>query len=153
MSHPDSQTIPQDAVTMLRNDHRNLEAQLASYSVLSVLEHQKKQNLIDQMSRDLTAHLEAEEMFLYPEAAVHIKGLVTIMNQGIVEHIRLRFLLKQLKAMSGADSQFDAQVEQLSNSIGKHIALTEEDMFPKTSVSRVNHQKLGKEMQVITTTD
>lgn len=137
MSHPTSPAIPNDTVTMLRNDHRNLEAQLAAYGALSVTEFQKKKTLIDQMSSDLTAHLEAEEMFCYPEVAAHIKGLVSIMNQGIVEHIRLRFLLKQLKAMSGADSQFDAQVERLSNSIGKHIALAEEEVFPNIGVPAV----------------
>lgn len=152
MSHPASPTIPLDTVSVLRNDHRNLEAQLAAYGALSVMEFQKKKSLIDQMSSDLTAHLEAEEMFCYPEVAAHIKGLVSIMNQGIVEHIRLRFLLKQLKAMSGADSQFDAQVEQLSNSIGKHIALAEEEMFPNSGASRINLEKLGKQTQGIATT-
>lgn len=146
MSNSDSFN-PQDAVTMLRKDHRNFETQLAIYSALSMIEHQKKKQLIDQMSIDLSTHMEMEEKVFYPEVKAHIKGLVGIMNQGIVEHIRLRFLLKQLKAMNGTDLLFDAQVKQLSSSIGKHIAKSESDMFPKVNASKINLHGLGQEMQ------
>lgn len=136
-----------DAVSMLRKDHRNFETQLAIYSALSMVEYQKKKQLIDQISIDLATHLEVEEKIFYPEVKAHIKGLVSIMNQGIVEHIRLRFLLKQLKAMNGSDLLFDAQVQQLSSSIANHIARAESDMFPKVSASKINLQGLGHEMQ------
>lgn len=140
-------SYPQDAVTMLRKDHRNFETQLAIYSALSMIEHQKKKQLIDQISIDLSTHMEMEETIFYPEVKAHIKGLVGIMNQGIVEHIRLRFLLKQLKAMNGTDLLFDEQVKRLSTSIGKHIAQSESDMFPKVNASKINLQGLGQEMQ------
>lgn len=146
MTNHDSNSTP-DAVTMLRKDHRNFETQLAIYSALSTVEHQKKKQLIEQMSIDLSTHLEIDEKIIYPEVKAHIKGLVSIMNQGIVEHIRLRFLLKQLKAMDGNDLLFDVQVQQLSTRIGKHIAHAEADMFPKVTASKINLQNLGQEMQ------
>lgn len=137
----------EDAVAMLRRDHKNFETQLAIYSALSMVEHQKKKQLIEQISIDLSMHLEIEEKFFYPEVKVHIKGLVGIMNQGIVEHIRLRFLLKQLKAMNGDNLLFDSQVKELSSNIGKHIARAEADMFPKVRASKIDLQHLGEEMK------
>jgi hypothetical protein len=136
----------EDAIAMLRRDHKNFETQLAIYSALSMVEHQKKKQLIEQMSIDLSMHLQIEEKVFYPEVKTHIKGLVGIMNQGIVEHIRLRFLLKQLKAMNGDHLLFDSQVQQLSTNIGKHIARAEADMFPKVSASNIDLQSLGGEM-------
>lgn len=130
MANTDS-SVDKDAISMMRKDHHNFETQLAVYSALSMIEYQKKKQLIDQMSIDLSAHLEIGEEIFYPEVRTHIKGLVGIMNQGIVEHIRLRFLLKQLKAVTNADLLFDAQVDQLSTSIGKHMINAEADMFPK----------------------
>lgn len=127
MSNQDS-SIHQDVATMLCKDHRNLETQLAIYSALSMIEHQKKKQLIDQMSSDLSAHLRTEEKVGYPEVKVHIKGLVSIMNQGIVEHIRLRFLLKQLKAVHSADVLCDEHIQQFSSTIGQHIVHAEVDM-------------------------
>lgn len=110
-----------DTVSLPRKEHSNFQTQLEIYCALSMIEHKKKKQVIDQMSADLVTHLEVDGKIRYPEVKTHMMALAEIMNQGVVEHIRLRFLLKQLKSMTGNDSSFDAHIQRLSKALGKHV--------------------------------
>lgn len=110
-----------DTISLQRKEHSNFQSQLEIYCALSMAEYKKKIQVIDQMSADLVAHLEVDGKVRYPEVKTHMMALAEIMNQGVVEHIRLRFLLKQLKAMTGSDSSFDAHIQRLSKALVKHV--------------------------------
>jgi Hemerythrin HHE cation binding domain len=136
-----------DAITLLIEEHRYFEIQLASYNLLSIVEHQKKKKLIDSLSLDLMRHMEMEEKFFYPEVTTHLKSLVQDINQRLSEHIRLKYLLRQLSGMNGNDLLFDSTVAQLAQCIKHHALEQEADMFPRIQLLSIDLVGLAGEMQ------
>ena len=138
--------LNRDAITLLIEEHRHFEIQLASYNLLSIVEHQKKKKLIDSLSLDLMRHMDMEEKFFYPEVTTHLKSLVQDINQRLAEHIRLKYLLRQLSGMNGNDLLFDSTVAQLAQCIKHHALEQEVGMFPRIELSSIDLVGLASEM-------
>ncbi|MEX0738567.1 MAG: hemerythrin domain-containing protein [Pseudohongiella sp.] len=135
-----------DAVAMLMSDHRKVEKVFADFEKLKSEDATGKKKLVDKISKELLVHMTLEEEIFYPAVAEEVKGAKGVVKEGIVEHAGAKDLIKQLKAMKGDESLFDAKVKVLSEQIEHHVKEEEDEMFPKVKKSSLDLAALGKEM-------
>lgn len=135
-----------DAIAMLKGDHRKVEKAFADFDKLKSDDKAGKKKLANQISKELLVHMALEEEIFYPAVAKEVKGAADVVKEGIVEHAGAKDLITQLQAMKGDESLFDAKVKVLSEQIEHHVKEEEEEMFPKVKKSSLDLAALGQEM-------
>lgn len=140
-----TETQPEDALSLLIQDHNNVKALFEQYDELGDRAHVSKQKLALQICEELTKHTIIEEEIFYPAVRKAIKD-DDIMDESLVEHASAKDLIAQIQTMEPGDDLFDAKVTVLSEMIEHHVEEEENDMFPKVRKTKLNLQELGQEM-------
>jgi len=107
-----------DAITLLKDDHREVEKLFKEFE--SAKGEGRKQKLAHQICLELTIHAEIEETIFYPacEGAVDEDDL----KEGYVEHDAAKLLIAEIEANENADDEFfDTKVKVLQEEIEHHI--------------------------------
>ncbi|RXZ36562.1 hemerythrin domain-containing protein [Oxalobacteraceae bacterium CAVE-383] len=139
-------TVTQDAIALLKADHREAEDLFAQYEKLKDTDKtQEKFEIAKKVCGALLIHMEIEEKLFYPRVrgAVHDDDLV---NEAVVEHAGAKELIEQLGALKPDDPMFDAKIKVLSEQIEHHVEEEEKEMFPKAETSGLNLDQLGEEL-------
>jgi len=123
-----------NAVTLLKKDHRTVERLLERYRTAT----KSKRAIIDEITRELSAHMTAEERELYPVLRTAIENGPSLMNDAEKEHSEARGLLVELGALEDGSFEMDAKVATLRGAIAHHVEDEEGEIFPKAE------QSLGK---------
>jgi hemerythrin superfamily protein len=117
-----------DAITLLKNDHRKVEALFERYRSAP----REKRAVLAEITRALSAHMDAEEKELYPVLRTSIDDGPRLMNDAVSEHQEARALLADLAQASDGSFDMDAKVATLRRAIEHHVSDEEEEIFPKT---------------------
>ena len=139
-------TATQDAIALLKADHREAEDLFEQYDKLKEAgKTQEKLAVAKQVCGALLIHMEIEEKIFYPKVRgqAHEDDLV---NEAVVEHAGAKDLIKQLGLLKPDDPMFDAKIKVLSEQIEHHVGEEEKDMFPKAEKSGLDMEKLGEEL-------
>ncbi len=139
-----TQTDPQDAITLLSEDHEHVKSLFAQYEQLGDRAHVTKQKLVQQICTELTRHATAEEEIFYPAVREANPDNEDIIDEAVVEHAAAKDLIAQILAMEPGDELFDAKVKVLSEQIEHHVKEEESDIFPKARKAKLNLMALGK---------
>jgi len=133
-----------DAITLLTNDHRKVEALFKDYTFAS--DEKVKKHLVDQMVKELSIHAAIEEGSFYPKCRSMASNLV---DESLEEHQKVKETLAKLDGMEPADAQFSGLVQTLMQDIKHHVGEEENELFPKvrTGMPADELDKLGKEME------
>jgi hemerythrin superfamily protein len=120
-----------NVVTLLTNDHRTVEGLLERYRSAT---DEVKQALLDEITRELMKHMDAEERVLYPLLRTSILDGEKLMADAIAEHNKAKGLLAELQS---AESSFemDSRVSTLRQAIARHVREEEESIFPEMQKS------------------
>lgn len=106
-----------DAITLLKNDHREVEKLFAEYEKAS--NRSRKQAIIQQVAQMLKIHSELEEAIFYP-AVRQQADADDKLDEAQVEHDTLKILIADLE--QGGSSEFrDAKVKVLSEYVKHHV--------------------------------
>ncbi|MYM35698.1 hemerythrin domain-containing protein [Duganella sp. FT50W] len=140
-----TETPPEDALSLLIQDHDNVKALFEQYDALGDRAHVSKHKLALQICEELTKHTMIEEEIFYPAVRQTIKD-DDIMDESLVEHASAKDLIAQIQTMEPSDDLFDAKVTVLSEMIEHHVGEEENDMFPKVRKTKLNLQELGQQM-------
>jgi hemerythrin superfamily protein len=115
-----------NAVALLKKDHRSVERLLDRYRAAT----KGKRTIVEEITRQLSAHMAAEERELYPVLRRAIDNGPALMSDAEKEHSEARGLLSELKSLEEGSFAMDAKVATLRGAIAHHVKDEEEEIFP-----------------------
>lgn len=133
------QVVPADAISLLKQDHREVEAFFAQFEKAE--SKAEKGKLATKICLALTVHARIEEELLYPPAHAEIDH--ELVDEAQVEHNSAKLLIAEIEQMSPGDHLFDARVKVLSEYIRHHVKEEENEMFPQLKSSGLDLRDLG----------
>lgn len=135
-----------DAIKLLTDDHAKVKKLFREYEKLTKKEDQEgKEELAQQICKELTIHAQLEEEIFYPAAREAIKD-DDLLNEALVEHSSAKDLISEIKSMKMDDPMYDAVVTVLGEYVNHHVQEEEEKMFPKAQKSKMDLEGIGNEM-------
>lgn len=123
-----------DAVQLLRQQHREVEALFAELETTCPKLIKKREDLVRQLVISLEAHTWIEEKILYP-AGLDVDAALTF--AAFEEHSLIQFMLHKLVETEADDEAFLPRVKVLKEIVAHHVKEEEEEYFA------VLHQKLS----------
>lgn len=133
---------PMDAVSLLKQDHREVESMFKEFEQLD--SKSEKGKLASKICLMLTVHATIEEELLYPKAHAEIEE--DLVDEAIVEHASAKQLIAEIESMNPGDHLFDAKVKVLGEYVQHHVKEEEDEMFPQLRDSGVDLQELGEQL-------
>ena len=109
--------IKQDAVALLKADHRKVEELFEEYE--GATGTGKKQKIALQICLELTVHATIEEEIFYPACEGKVEE--DLIKEAYVEHDGAKVLINDIVAGSPEDEFYDAKVKVLSEEIEHHV--------------------------------
>lgn len=121
------QGVPADALRLLDQDHREVEALFAQFKDLEGA--REKAALAAKICLLLRVHTQIEEEILYPaaRAAMDEEDMV---DEAEVEHASAKQLIAEIEAMKPRDRLFDAKVKVLGEYVHHHVEEERQELFP-----------------------
>lgn len=138
-----SSAKPQDAIAILRADHKKVSGLFEEYEKTNSTA--KKFKLTNEICTELSVHAEVEEEIFYPavKAALKDKELVP---EATVEHATLKDLIAQVKDKQPDGEMFDAKIKVMSEYVKHHVKEEQNEMFPKARNTKLDMVALGEQM-------
>jgi hemerythrin superfamily protein len=138
-------TAPQDAIALLKADHRQVESWFEQFE--STRSDDKKKVLAQQVCQALTVHTQIEEEIFYP-AFLEATEEEDIHHEAEVEHEGAKRLIAEIEASGPRDDYYDAKMKVLSEMIKHHVNEEEkrDGMFVKARQSDMDLEMLGEQL-------
>lgn len=144
MPKRDHSSTPKDTITMLVEDHEEVQKLFEEFEKIKD-DKAAKQDLVDTVCTELIIHTQLEEEIFYPAVHEAIED-DDLMNEAEVEHNSTKQLINDLLDMQPDDELYDATFTVLGEGINRHIAEEQEAMFPKVKKAKLDLEVLGEEM-------
>jgi len=137
---PSKAPAAQEAIALLRADHKRVSALFEQYE--KTRSAARKKALVADICMELGIHAQVEEEIFYPavKAALKDKELVP---EATVEHASVKELISQVEGKEPDGEMFDAKIKVLSEYVKHHVKEEQNEMFPKARNSRLDMQELG----------
>jgi hemerythrin superfamily protein len=140
-----AQTKQQDAIALLKEDHRTVEELFAKFEKASG--EGRKQSIAEEICLDLSVHAQIEEEIFYP--ACEGKVDEDLLKESYVEHDGAKVLIAEIIAGGASDEFYDAKVKVLQEEIEHHIEEEEkrlEGLFAQARKAGLDMDALGQEL-------
>lgn len=136
---------PRDAVALLKQDHRTVEALFEQFEDA---DEGEQSTIAERVCQLLTVHAQIEEEILYPAAkeAFEDEEDSELVSEAEVEHGSAKELIAKIEAMTSEDESFKATVKVLGEYIKHHVKEEEEEMFPKLKKTELDLKELGSQL-------
>jgi hypothetical protein len=135
-----------NAVTLLKADHRKVEALFERYAATE--DSSEKEKLVKEICTELCIHATLEEEIFYPACSGQIEDQ-TLIDESYVEHDGAKVLISEL-LNSGPDAGFyDAKVSVLEEMIKHHVSEEErpgEGVFDQAQTADLDMKTLGEQL-------
>jgi hypothetical protein len=141
-----AETQSQDAIALLREDHRTVEKLFKDFE--SAKGDGRKEKLARQICLELSVHTAIEEEIFYPAC----QGVVEedLLKESFVEHDAAKLLISEIEAGNGEkDEYFDAKVKVLQEEIEHHVEEEEKPgsgVFAQARKGDIDLKALGEQM-------
>ena len=136
----------QDAIALLKEDHRTVEQLFEQFEKASG--EGRKQKLAHQICLELSVHAQIEEEIFYPACEGKVEE--DLIQEAYVEHDGAKVLIAEILKGEGADDEFfDAKVKVLQEQIEHHVEEEEkrlEGMFSQARKAGIDMDELGVEL-------
>jgi len=135
----------QDAIALLKADHREVEELFAKFEKASG--DGRKQDLAHEICRQLTIHATIEEEIFYP--ACEGKVDEELLKEAYVEHDAAKVLIGEIEAGGPGDEFYDAKVKVLKEEIEHHVEEEEkrlEGLFSQARKAELDMDALGEQL-------
>jgi iron-sulfur cluster repair protein YtfE (RIC family) len=134
------------ALELLKSDHQKV-SELFAQAEASQSEGNRGQ-IFEKIKTELETHTHIEETVFYPrlEQEEDLKDMVA---EAYEEHSEVKNLLREIEALSGDSSEFDAKLKELQENVEHHVEEEEEEMFPvvEQNFDASALKELGKQME------
>jgi hemerythrin superfamily protein len=140
---PSTRQAQADALSMLKQQHREVEKLFAKMAKLGDGEMMDKRELFQEIDHKLTIHATIEERHFYP--AVRAAKTEELVDESFHEHSTIKRQLAELRSLPHADRSFDSRIEKLKECVEHHAKEEEEGkLFPK-----VKRMLDGKQLEAL----
>ena len=135
-----------DAITLLKSDHRKVDEIFQQFKQGGT--PAQFQRLFDQLRQELTIHTQIEEQVFYPAVAQYPE-LAGLTKEAYQEQAQVREALGQIATMDNTTAEWSNQMTQLMHDVQTHVALEENEMFPKFTqhMDDQHLQDLGRQLE------
>jgi len=142
-----TRTSPDDAIALLKADHREVKHLFDEYKELVDSEGspEDKQAVAEEICAALTVHAQIEEEIFYPAAKEALKEPDLVL-EATVEHATAKELIAQIESMEPSDELYDAKVTVLGEYIDHHVKEEESEMFPKVRKAKLDLDGIGTQL-------
>jgi hemerythrin superfamily protein len=141
MTTPD----PQDAIALLKADHRKVEGLFEDFEKASG--EARKQKLAQQICLELKIHTIIEEEIFYPACEGKVEE--DMLDEAYVEHDAAKVLIAQIEEATPSADFYDAKVKVLSEEIKHHVKEEEqrlEGLFAQAKKAGLDLDALGEQL-------
>jgi hemerythrin superfamily protein len=135
----------QDAVALLKEDHRTVEDLFAQFEKASG--DGRKQKLALEICTELSIHAQIEEEIFYPACEGKVEE--DLLKEAFVEHDGAKMLIAQIITGEPSDEFYDAKVKVLQEQIEHHVEEEEkrlEGLFSQARKAGLDMDALGAEL-------
>jgi len=140
-----AETKSQDAIALLKADHRAVEELFAKFEKASG--DNRKQNLAEEICLELSVHAQIEEEIFYP--ACEGKVDEDLLKESYVEHDGAKVLIAEIMNGGASDEFYDAKVKVLQEEIEHHVEEEEkrmEGLFAQARKAGLDMDSLGEQL-------
>jgi hemerythrin superfamily protein len=146
---PDSQepSVSNDAIVILRDDHKEVRALFREFQKESTTNARKKA-IVRKVIELLTVHTYIENEVMYPQVRQLLPDLEGDILESYEEHHVADVLVMELSTMKPSDERFEAKTTVLIENVTHHMEEEESDWFPKVrdGLSRTTLRQLGEQL-------
>ena len=138
-------TKSQDAIALLKQDHRTVEEKFEKFEKASG--DGRKQKLAEEICLELSVHAQIEEEIFYP--ACEGKVDEDLLKESYVEHDGAKVLIAEILAGGPSDEFYDAKVKVLKEEIEHHVEEEErrmEGLFAQARKAELDMDALGEQL-------
>ena len=138
-------TKSQDAIALLKEDHRRVEELFESFE--KARGDERKQKLALEICKELTIHTILEEEIFYP--ALDGKVEEDLLKESFVEHDAAKLLIAEIENGEPSEEFFDSKVKVLKDEIEHHVEEEEkrgEGLFAQARDADVDLDALGEQL-------
>ncbi len=136
----------QDAIALLKEDHRTVEALFAEFQ--KAKGDGAKQKIAQRICMELTVHAQIEEEIFYPACEGRIDE--DLLKEAYVEHDGAKVLIAEIEGGGAKDDDFfEAKVKVLQEQIEHHVKEEEQrfvGMFSKAKRTDIDMDAVGTQM-------
>ena len=139
-------TPKQDAIALLKADHRTVEELFEKFE--GAKGDGAKQKIAKQICLELTVHTKLEEEIFYPACEGKVEE--DDLKEAYVEHDGAKVLIAEIEAGGPDDEYYDAKVKVLSEEIEHHVKEEEarmEGIFAQARKAGLDMDALGDQMR------
>ena len=134
----------QDAIALLKADHRQVEEWFDEYDELKE-DDDRKAELAQKICLALKVHAQIEEEIFYPQAREATKDN-DLIDEAVVEHATVKNLIAEIESMEVGEDLYDAKIRVLGEMVKQHIKEEEEELFPELEPAKMDLEAFGKEL-------
>ena len=138
-----------DAIELLKKDHREVEALFKEFAELEDNAEAAEQ-VIETACTELKMHDKIETEIFYPAVreAAEMEEIEDLLDEAEVEHDTVRELIEKLEGMDPTDEKRQAHFTVLTEYVKHHVKEEEKEMFPKVrKLKSLDLSALGQEMK------
>jgi len=139
-----------DAITLLKQDHKTVNALFRKYEKLGDAAYVSKRAVVDEIIEELSVHAAIEEQVFYPAVKGISDDLKDHVLESLEEHHVVKWLLDELVGLDPKAERFDAKVTVLIESVRHHVEEEETEFFPTVRES-LGRKVLGEIGEVLET--
>jgi len=142
---PKKQPEKMDAIALLKQDHRSVEALFAKFA--KAKDKRTKKALATEICTELTVHAIIEEEIFYPACQVAVEEDLRL--EAYVEHDGAKVLISELEGSDPDNEFYDAKVQVLCEQISHHVKEEEKPgkgLFSQARKADLNLDALGEQM-------
>ncbi|MEO7130747.1 MAG: hemerythrin domain-containing protein [Dermatophilaceae bacterium] len=139
--------MSQDAIVMLREDHKEVRALFREFQK-STTTSARKGKIVEKVIELLTVHTYIENEVMYPRVRALLPDLEQDVLESYEEHHVADLLVMELAGMGPEDERFEAKTTVLIENVTHHIEEEEDEWFPKVreGLSRTQLREIGEEL-------
>ena len=137
------------AIKVLRKDHSTVRSLFDKLERTAKSSHEKKNDLLEQIRRELQLHMRAEEEIFYPALkAINGEGW-SMVAEALKEHKDIDQLLSQISRLNPSDKNYDDKIEALFENVEHHLEDEEGDFFrfAEENCSSEQLEDLGRQIE------
>lgn len=135
-----------DAIKLLTDDHNKVKKMFKEFEKLHKKHEEGREELAQQICKELTIHAQLEEEIFYPAAREAIED-DHLMNEAAVEHQAAKDLIEKIQSMNSSDPMYDALVRVLGEYVNHHIEEEQNEIFPKVEKAKMDLEEIGSEIE------
>jgi hemerythrin superfamily protein len=138
-----------DAIEMLKQDHREVEALFKEFEGLED-DMEAAGQVIETACTELKIHDKLETEIFYPAVrdAAEKEEIADLLNEAEVEHETVRELIQKIEGMDPSDEKRKAHFTVLTEYVKHHVKEEEKEMFPQVKkLKSLDLKALGAEMK------